>query len=169
MVAPPAQRPAVQLQSLFAALCTLCRSAFLPLQDQPADIRAWVDYHYALGIPRVYLFDNNSTIPLSSALQDHIDDGIVQCELPRTTGWGCTSMSYRAPYPGEPPLWIGTWADCVPSGAFWGQCLVAKVCPSHAPRSIEEPSDPLMAAHQHPRSGLTWLLRALFPPGTAPV
>ena len=57
------------------------RSAFLPLQDQPADIRAWVDYHYALGLPRVYLFDNNSTPPLSSALQDHIDDGIVQCEL----------------------------------------------------------------------------------------
>ena len=89
LVAPLAPRSALSLAvqtpaavSLFAALCALSQICLsLPLQDQPADIRAWVDYHYALGIPRVYLFDNNSTPPLSSALQDHIDDGIVQCEL----------------------------------------------------------------------------------------
>ena len=140
MVAPLAPRSAlplaVQAHSSTCSVPVCCplrpfvESAFLPLQDQPADIRAWVDYHYALGIPRVYLFDNNSTPPLSSALQDHIDDGIVQCELPSHQMSGL----YQYVLIQDPKL-QAMLSPC-PSGLLtvcpFGWRLVAKVCPSHA-------------------------------------
>ena len=77
-----------------------------------------MDYHYALGIPRVYLFDNNSTPPLSSALQDHIDDGIVQCELAPHHLSGLHQHVLQDPWlQAMFPCGLPIWADCVPSWA----------------------------------------------------
>lgn len=39
----------------YVALCVI-------VKDQAADLREWLQYHRWIGISRVYLFDNNSTV-----------------------------------------------------------------------------------------------------------
>eukprot|EP00891_Asterochloris_glomerata_P008705 jgi/Astpho2/8705/Aster-05272 len=55
----------------YIAICAI-------VKDQPLDISFWLHYHFHMGVSKFYLYDNNSTPPMSNVLQDEIDDGIVQ-------------------------------------------------------------------------------------------
>ena len=40
-------------------------------KDQNEDVKEWVDYHLALGITKIYFFDNNSTVPIRETLAQY--------------------------------------------------------------------------------------------------
>lgn len=46
-------------------------------KDQNRDIAEWVYYHHWLGCENIYVYDNNSTTPLSHELHDWIRSGAV--------------------------------------------------------------------------------------------
>ena len=37
-------------------------------KDQNDDVEEWVDYHLALGVSKIFFFDNNSTVPIWETL-----------------------------------------------------------------------------------------------------
>ena len=37
-------------------------------RDQNEDVEEWVDYHLAIGISKIFFFDNNSTVPIRETL-----------------------------------------------------------------------------------------------------
>jgi Glycosyltransferase family 92 len=51
----------------------------LVVKDQNEDLREWVDYHYAMGASRFYVYDDGGTgpTPASDVLQDLIEKGVV--------------------------------------------------------------------------------------------
>lgn len=54
--------------------------AFCLNVKEDIDVAEWVEYHYRIGVDRVYVFDNGSKPPLKPALQSLIDNGIVHYE-----------------------------------------------------------------------------------------
>jgi hypothetical protein len=40
----------------------------------------WIDYHLEIGVSRFYIYDNESTIPVTTTLKDYIDRDIVVVE-----------------------------------------------------------------------------------------
>ena len=50
----------------------------LVVRDQHADIREWLQYHSALGVSKFYVFDNNSSSPMLSLLEDFVTGGVVE-------------------------------------------------------------------------------------------
>ena len=48
------------------------------MRDQHADIREWLHYHSALGVSKFYVFDNNSSSPMLSQLEDFVIGGVVE-------------------------------------------------------------------------------------------
>src|SRR5471030_1647252 len=41
----------------------------------------WVDYHLTVGVSQFYIYDNQSTIPVSETLKHYIESGLVVVEL----------------------------------------------------------------------------------------
>ena len=50
----------------------------LVVRDQHVDIREWLHHHAALGVSKFYVFDNNSSSPMLSQLEDLARRGIVE-------------------------------------------------------------------------------------------
>ena len=48
------------------------------MRDQHADIREWLHHHAALGVSKFYVFDNNSSSPMLSQLEDFVLGGFVE-------------------------------------------------------------------------------------------
>jgi hypothetical protein len=47
----------------------------LVVKDQNEDIREWVKHHVQLGVGKVYVFDDNSSTPAVTMMEDFIDSG----------------------------------------------------------------------------------------------
>lgn len=45
------------------------------MKDEHLDIREWLAYHQAIGIDKVYLFDNGSKPPLIHTILDYVNSG----------------------------------------------------------------------------------------------
>lgn len=54
----------------YASLCAI-------VKDEDRDLREWLAYHLAIGFEHVLLYDNNSRIPLRTALEDLVSAGLV--------------------------------------------------------------------------------------------
>ena len=69
---PPPKAPAEQIirnpQQAYLAIC-------LGVKDQNEDLREWIEYHRYIGVGKFYVFDDNSTVPAASTLQDLIQEG----------------------------------------------------------------------------------------------
>ena len=48
------------------------------LQNQAIDLQFWAEWHRSVGVSRIYLWDHGSSVPMSPAVQDLIDDGYIQ-------------------------------------------------------------------------------------------
>ncbi len=48
------------------------------LQNQAIDLQFWAEWHRSMGVSRIYLWDHDSSVPMSPAVQDLIDDGYIQ-------------------------------------------------------------------------------------------
>eukprot|EP00884_Botryococcus_braunii_P006926 jgi/Botrbrau1/16234/Bobra.0066s0020.1 len=57
----------------YVALC-------LAFKDQHADLREWVEHHLALGVTKIYIMDNNSSMPIEPILADYIAAGLVKVD-----------------------------------------------------------------------------------------
>ena len=86
------------------------------MRDQHADIREWLHHHAALGVSKFYVFDNNSSSPMLSQLEDFVLGGVVEYHFLtsfrhhsnkcgrlqhlRLDAWlaGTTTMAYSAYY-----------------------------------------------------------------------
>ncbi|KAG2495430.1 hypothetical protein HYH03_006377 [Edaphochlamys debaryana] len=55
----------------YSALCVVGR-------NENRYVKEWVDYHKCLGFSRIYVYDHNSTVPLSEPLMEHMDSGFVE-------------------------------------------------------------------------------------------
>ena len=56
------------------AICAVCK-------DEREDyIREWIDWHLKLGIDFIYIFDNDSEVPLKNLLSDIPNVGIAPCK-----------------------------------------------------------------------------------------
>lgn len=49
----------------YLALCLMCK-------DENQYLKEWLDYHFALGVDHVYIYDNNSKIPISKTVRPYI-------------------------------------------------------------------------------------------------
>ena len=52
-------------------------------KDQNEDVEEWVDYHLALGVTKIFFYDNNSTVPIREMLAKY--HGAVHYEDVSTT------------------------------------------------------------------------------------
>jgi hypothetical protein len=69
MKTQPQPQPAA-LTSNDVALCLIVKDEY--------DIAEWIDYHFSLGIGRVYVVDNNSTtVPIIPILHSYLKSGLV--------------------------------------------------------------------------------------------
>lgn len=48
------------------------------VKDQHRDIREWIEYHRWIGVSKIYLYDNNSTVPLATTVPDYLHSGLVE-------------------------------------------------------------------------------------------
>lgn len=55
MTLPSAHTPQEGHPEGYVALCVI-------VKNQAADLQEWLQYHRFIGISRVYLYDNNSTV-----------------------------------------------------------------------------------------------------------
>jgi hypothetical protein len=55
----------------YVAICAV-------VKDQARDLREWVEYHRYVGVRKIYVYDNNSTVPLAASVADHLRDGAVE-------------------------------------------------------------------------------------------
>eukprot|EP00270_Netrium_digitus_P008791 TRINITY_DN2645_c0_g1_i2.p1 TRINITY_DN2645_c0_g1~~TRINITY_DN2645_c0_g1_i2.p1 ORF type:complete len:345 (+),score=52.32 TRINITY_DN2645_c0_g1_i2:268-1302(+) len=58
------------LKGTYSAICLMAK-------DENLDIREWMVYHQRLGVGRVYVWDNNSSVPLINEIQDFVDSGFA--------------------------------------------------------------------------------------------
>eukprot|EP00891_Asterochloris_glomerata_P005717 jgi/Astpho2/5717/e_gw1.00079.119.1_t len=61
--------PPVQPEQ-YLALC-------LAAKDQHLDLREWLDHHLALGVSKIYLFDDHSDPPMLPAVTSYVEAGLV--------------------------------------------------------------------------------------------
>ena len=64
----PADKIIRDPQQAYLAMC-------LGMKDQNEDLCEWIEYHRSIGVGKFYVFDDNSTVPAASALQDLIQEG----------------------------------------------------------------------------------------------
>ena len=50
------------------------------VRDEP-DLTEWVAYHFAIGFEHIYIYDNESVIPVAKTLRNWINDGKVSVEF----------------------------------------------------------------------------------------
>mmetsp|Transcript_25777 Transcript_25777/g.56161 ORF Transcript_25777/g.56161 Transcript_25777/m.56161 type:complete len:401 (+) Transcript_25777:202-1404(+) len=58
-------------RSSYTAICVVAK-------NENRYIREWVLYHTCLGVGKIYLYDHNSTVPMSSEIGDLIEQGVVE-------------------------------------------------------------------------------------------
>jgi hypothetical protein len=51
------------------------------VKDQSEDLRELILYHQSIGVGQFYIFDDNSTVPASTYIQDLIDSGSAAMHL----------------------------------------------------------------------------------------
>ena len=49
-------------------------------KDEDPYLIEWIDYHLGIGVSRFYIYDNESTIPISTTLSSYVEKGIVKVE-----------------------------------------------------------------------------------------
>lgn len=54
----------------YSAVCAIAK-------DEDSGILHWVNYNFAIGFEKIYIFDNNSKNPLKKILKKYIENGIV--------------------------------------------------------------------------------------------
>ena len=64
----PEERIVRNPEQAYLAVC-------LGVKDQHLDLREWIEYHQRLGVGKFYIFDDNSSVPVSEELQDLIKEG----------------------------------------------------------------------------------------------
>jgi hypothetical protein len=64
----PRERPAADQ---YFAVCTV-------VKDQNTDILEWALYHHMIGASKIYVFDNNSTMPMIRELHPLVEAGVVE-------------------------------------------------------------------------------------------
>ena len=57
-------------EDAYLAMCAV-------VKDQSEDVREWLDWQLALGVGRIYFFDNNSSAPMLSQMSDLVASGRV--------------------------------------------------------------------------------------------
>ena len=72
--------------SFYAGLCAL-------VKDETPFVREWVSYHYYLGFERIFLYDNESRIPLRETLADFCRADI--CETFTIQGLAQQNIAYN--------------------------------------------------------------------------
>lgn len=70
----------------YASLCAI-------IKDEGPDIREWLSYHLAIGFEHVFLYDNNSLVPVRVELGDYISAGLVT-----VTEWPLTQAQQLSAY-----------------------------------------------------------------------
>jgi len=55
------------------AICTMAK-------DEDDNFIEWIEYHLRIGVSRFYIYDNESTIPISTSLSSYVEKGIVKVE-----------------------------------------------------------------------------------------
>jgi len=58
-------------QEHYSAICVIAK-------NENKYLREWLQYHRCLGIGKVYIYDHNSTIPMSHNITDFIEEGFVE-------------------------------------------------------------------------------------------
>lgn len=77
------------------------------VKDEELNIPHWVDYHFAIGFDRIYIFDNNSKTSVKKQLSDYIKQGIVEVqditleEFPQLSAYASFLKHY-----GEESHWV---------------------------------------------------------------
>lgn len=54
----------------YATICAIAK-------NEESFIKEWVEYHLLIGFEHIYIYDNNSRVPISEALPEYIDSGLV--------------------------------------------------------------------------------------------
>lgn len=75
-----------QSQRHYLALCAIVR-------DETPFLREWVAYHHYIGFEKIYIYDNQSAIPVRDTLLDFIEGGI--CETRSLQGEAMQSIAYN--------------------------------------------------------------------------
>lgn len=47
------------------------------VKDENSYLAEWIEYHKLIGVERFYIYDNESTIPISRTLESYVKNGIV--------------------------------------------------------------------------------------------
>jgi hypothetical protein len=86
----------------YLALCLFCK-------DENAYLPEWLDYHLALGVDHVLIYDNNSAVPVTDAVRHYSEAGWVTV-LPwgeTTQGRQCRAYARCLAAYGRDYRWIG--------------------------------------------------------------
>ncbi|KAF6251769.1 glycosyltransferase family 92-domain-containing protein [Scenedesmus sp. NREL 46B-D3] len=67
----PDRKDPKQYPDGFVAICAI-------VKNQHQDLREWLEYHKWLGVSKVYVYDNNSTVPLLPDIIDMVQSGYVE-------------------------------------------------------------------------------------------
>ena len=54
----------------YATICAIAK-------DEEPFIKEWAEYHLSVGFEHIYVYDNNSAVPISKTLSEHMDAGLV--------------------------------------------------------------------------------------------
>lgn len=54
----------------YAAICAIAK-------NEECFIEEWVHYHLSIGFEHIYIYDNNSRVPISKILSGYVDSGLV--------------------------------------------------------------------------------------------
>ena len=54
----------------YATICAIAK-------DEDFFIKEWVEYHLLIGFEHIYIYDNNSYVPVSKTLSEYIDSGLA--------------------------------------------------------------------------------------------
>ncbi|WP_291329798.1 glycosyltransferase family 92 protein [Desulfovibrio sp. UCD-KL4C] len=57
----------------YAVICCI-------VKDEGYDLIHWVNYHFAIGFDKIYIFDNNSKISIKTTLADYMRCGIIEVQ-----------------------------------------------------------------------------------------
>lgn len=60
-------------KNYYSAICAI-------IKDEDLNIPHWVNYHFAIGFDKIYIFDNNSKTSIKKQLADYIRHGIVEVQ-----------------------------------------------------------------------------------------
>jgi hypothetical protein len=86
----------------YLALCLFCK-------DENAYLPEWLNYHLALGVDHVLIYDNNSAVPVAQAVGDYVRSGrvTVLSWAETTQGRQCRAYARCLADFGRDYRWIG--------------------------------------------------------------